>query len=127
MLNVLISSFHYFGLSCGKPTLFGIPSWYSYLQLQQSNLTKPPSCMIVNFNVPGSFINIGLAILDMALHLAALVAVGFVIYGGIQLITSRGEPDGMVQARQTIINALVGLVITMIAVGVVAFLGARLG
>ncbi len=127
MLNELIGSFHYFGLSCGKPNLFGIPSWYSYLQLQKINLTNPPTCMIVNFSVPGSFINIGLAILDMVLHLAGLVAVGFVIYGGIQLITSRGEPDGMVRARQTIINALVGLVITMVAVGVVAFLGARLG
>lgn len=125
MFNLLITGTHYFGLSCGKPTLFGIPSWYSYLQLQANNVTN--TCDIVNFSVPGSFINIALAILDMALHLAGLVAVGFVIYGGIQLITSRGEPDGMSQARQTIINALVGLAITLIAVAVVGFLGARLG
>lgn len=127
MFNVLIKSSHYLALSCGKPTLFGIPSWYSYLQLQQSTITTPPTCEIVNFIVPGSFINIALAILDMALHVAGLVAVGFVIYGGIQLITSRGEPDGMSRARQTIINALIGLAITLIAVGVVGFLGARLG
>jgi len=127
MLNTLLSGVQYFGLSCGKPTLFGIPSWYSYLQLQANNAVTPPTCDIVNFSVPGSFINIALAILDMALHVAGLVAVGFVIYGGIQLITSRGEPDGMSRARQTIINALVGLVITLIAVGVVAFLGSKLG
>lgn len=125
MFNLLLNGYHYFGLSCGKPTLFGIPSWYSYLDLRVNNITN--TCDITNFKVPGSFINIGLAILDMALHLAGLVAVGFVIYGGIQLITSRGEPDGMVQARQTIVNALVGLAITLIAVAVVGFLGARLG
>lgn len=127
MFNILISGSHYVGLSCGKPSLFGIPSWYSYLQLQETHLTKPPSCMITNFIVPGSFINIGLALLDMALHVAGLVAVGYVIYGGILLITSRGQPEEMVKARQTILNALVGLVITLVSVGVVGFLGARLG
>jgi lysylphosphatidylglycerol synthetase-like protein (DUF2156 family) len=125
MFNLLLTGTQYFGVSCGKPTLFGIPSWYSYLQLQANSVTN--TCDIVNFNVPASFLNIGLAILDMALHIAGLVAVGFVIYGAIQLITSRGEPDGMSRARQTIINALAGLAITLIAVAVVAFLGARLG
>lgn len=127
MFNSLITGIQYFGLTCGKPTLFGIPSWYSYLQLKVNTAVTPNTCDIVNFSVPGSFINIALAILDMALHLAGLVAVAFVIYGAIQLITSRGEPDGMSQARQTIINALVGLAITLIAVAVVGFLGAKLG
>jgi hypothetical protein len=125
MFNLLFTATHYFGLTCGKPTLFGIPSWYSYLPLKVNTVTN--TCDISAFNVPGDFINIGLAILDMALHLAGLVAVGYVIYGGIQLITSRGEPDGMASARQTIINALAGLAITLIAVAVVGFLGARLG
>lgn len=125
MFNLFLISSKYFGLTCGKPTLFGIPSWYSYLPLKANPVTN--TCDISQFNVPGDFLNIGLAILDMALHLAGLIAVGYVIYGGIQLISSRGEPDGMANARQTIINALVGLAITLIAVAVVAFLGARLG
>lgn len=112
-------------MSCGKPTLLGIPSWYSYLDLKYNSITK--TCDIQNFVVPGSFLNIGLAILDMALHVAALVAVGFVIYGGIQMITSRGEPDKTASARTTVINALVGLVITLIAVDFVGFLGTKLG
>jgi TRAP-type C4-dicarboxylate transport system permease small subunit len=126
MMEALTSSVQYFALTCSnKTSLFGIPSWYSYLDLQVNSVTN--TCDIVNFSVPGSFINVGLAILDMALHLAALVAVGFVIYGGFMLVTSRGEPDKAAQARQAIINALVGLVITLIAVGVVGFLGTKLG
>lgn len=126
MLNLMTRGFQLFAAAnCAKPTLFGIPSWYSYLNLTYNSLTK--TCDIKGFVVPGSFINVGLAILDMALHVAGLVAVGFVIYGGILLITSRGEPDKAAQARQAIINALVGLAITLIAVAVVGFLGSRLG
>lgn len=123
-MDLFVRGLSYFA-ACGKPTLFGIPSWYSYLDLQQNSVTG--TCDVVNFNVPGSFINIGLAILDMALHLAALVAVGFVIYGAFLLVMSRGEPDKAAQGRQAIINALVGLVIALIAVGVVGFLGTKLG
>ena len=125
MFNVLLNSLQTVAITCSKPALFGVPSWYSYLDLQANNLTK--TCDIVNFSVPGSFINIGLALLDMALHLAGLVAVGFVIYGGIQMIMSRGEADKSAQARETVINALVGLAITLIAVALVGFLGAKLG
>jgi hypothetical protein len=123
-MESFVNSLHYFA-ACGKPTLFGIPSWYSYLDLKENAATK--TCDVVNFQVPGSFINIGLAILDMALHVAALVAVAFVLYGGVQLLTSRGEPDKAAGGRQTIINALVGLAITLVAVASVSFLGSRLG
>ena len=125
MFNLIANGSQFFAAACGKPTLFGIPSWYSYLDLQYNGVTK--TCDIVNFVVTGSFINVALALLDMALHVAGLVAIGFVIYGGILMITSRGEPDKFAQARGTIINALAGLAITLISVALVSFLGARLG
>jgi type IV secretion system pilin len=125
MLESLTQNLQMFAAACTKPHIFGIPSWYSYLDLKYNALTK--TCDVVNFSVPGSFLLILLAILDMALNVAGLVAVAFVIYGGIQLITSRGEPDKMTQARSTITDALVGLAITLIAVGLVSFLGSKLG
>lgn len=125
MMDVFTRGTHYFAACTSGTTLFGIPSWYSYLTVKTNPVTK--TCDVVNFQVPGSFLNIGLAILDMALHLAAIVAVGFVIYGGILLVMSRGEPDKAAQGRQAIINALIGLVITIIAVGFVGFLGSKLG
>ena len=73
------------------------------------------------------FLLIGLAILDDLIRIAALVAVGFVIYGGIQYVTSQGSPDQTKQAQQTIINALIGLVLAILASSIVAFIGNRLG
>jgi hypothetical protein len=56
-----------------------------------------------------------------------MVAVAFVIYGGFQYINSRGEPDRAASGRKTIINALIGLVLAMIAVAIVSFIGRSLG
>lgn len=126
MMDTFVRGIQVFA-ACGKPTLLGIPSWYSYLDVTTDKVTGACEINYKTFKVPGSFLNIGLAILDMALHAAALVAVAFVIYGGIQLITSRGEPDKAAKARETIIAALVGLAITIVAIPFVAFLGSRLG
>lgn len=112
-----------------KSTLFGVPSWYQYLQLKPG---PNGTCDIVNFTLvsptgPSSVLLIALALLNMALHLVGLVAIAFVIYGGIQLIISRGEPDKAAGARSTIINSLVGLAIALIAIPFVAYLGNKLG
>jgi len=69
---------------------------------------------------------IGLAVIDDLIRIAALVAVGFVIYGGIQYVTSQGAPDATTKARETIINALIGLVLAILAATIVAFVGNKL-
>lgn len=70
---------------------------------------------------------IALALVDIALRVAAIVAVGYVVYGGVQFVVAQGETDKTKRARQTIINALIGLVIAMISTGLVAFVGTRIG
>jgi len=70
---------------------------------------------------------IGLAAIDILARLAGFVAVIFVIYGGIRYITSSGEPENTKAARETIINALIGLIIVLIAVPAVAYIGSSLG
>jgi len=105
--------------SC-KSGFLGMPHWYEYLQLGTD-------CQVTNFSMPGDLLLIALAIIDMLLRVAGLVAVFFVIFGGIQYATSQGNPDATAKAQSTIINALVGLALAMIAVGFVAFLGNKLG
>ena len=39
-------------------------------------------------------------------------------------ITSNGDPSGIKKAKDTIVNAVVGLIITMVAFGVVRFITA---
>ena len=68
-----------------------------------------------------------LAVVDDLLRIAGLVAVVFVIVGGIQYTTSQGNPDATAKAQSTVLNALIGLVIALFAVAFVTYLGKALG
>ena len=112
---------------CPKPRFFGLVPWYEYLKLNNK-------CDITSFNIlpDGSSVHsdiplVLLAIVDDLLRIAGLVAVGFVIYGGIEYILSQGNPDGTAKAQTTLLNALIGLAIAMTAVVAVGFLGGKLG
>lgn len=132
MFGTTIGLLKTFADSCPMPTFFGLRPWYYYLNLDPSH-----GCRITNFDngvlthqdavSTSPFLLIALAIVDDLVRIAALVAVGFVIYGGVQYITSQGSPDEASKAQATIVNALIGLVIALLATAIVSFLGAKLG
>lgn len=115
---------------CNVGGFFGIPTWYQYIDRFDDkcnpviNLREGPDGAKFNGMV---VMQIALAIIDILLRIGALLAVGFVMYGGFVYLTSQGEPDGTKRGRQAITNALVGLIITIMASAIVAFIGARLG
>jgi lysylphosphatidylglycerol synthetase-like protein (DUF2156 family) len=118
--------------ACNKPKLLGIfQPWYQYLDVQQRTIPSNGAtyCSVQKFNLLGSSSDVPLvllAVVDDLLRLAGLVAVGYVVYGGIQYATSQGNPDQTAKAQSTIINALIGLAIALIAVATVSFLGNKL-
>jgi hypothetical protein len=103
-------------------SFFGLPTWYKYLPAGDFQ-----NCQIVNFNFPGDFSYVAISAIDIALTIAGMVAVFYVIWGGIQYVVSQGEPDKTRGAKNTITNALVGLVIAGVAISLVSFLGSQLG
>ncbi|HSX32550.1 MAG TPA: hypothetical protein VLF43_04755 [Candidatus Saccharimonadales bacterium] len=70
---------------------------------------------------------VALGILDILLRVAGLIAVIFIVYAGFEYITAQGEADKAKKALGTIINACVGLGITIVAAAAVAFVGTRFG
>lgn len=120
-------------VNCGsKPTFLGLIPWYQYLHVTDDG---QGGCKITDFSGsdPAStlgghspFLLIALAIVDDLLRVATLIAVGYVIYGGFRYMTSNGSPDGTKNAQNTIIDAMVGLVIAIVATSAVSFLGNRL-
>lgn len=135
-MNILFAKLWYLfaavGDTCNLQTnnFFGIPPWYKYLQGQEDAFGQCVPVFIVR-DSNGDIVNVEitlvvLAIIDALMRVGALVAVGFVIYGGIQFIISQGEPDKTNSARNTIINALVGLAITLLSAVLVSFIGGRL-
>lgn len=110
-------------------TFFGLRPWYHYLPDSRFN-----GCDIKSFNIfpggngqPSDVPLVLLAVIDDLLRLAGIVAVAFIIVGAIQMIISQGNPEDRGKAQSTIINALIGLAVAIVAASFVSFIGNRLG
>jgi amino acid transporter len=107
MLNVtpLLAAAGDYNDSCGKAVCsntVGIP-----------NSTGNLSQAVANFT------NLGLVLIGA-------LAVVFIIVGGIQYITSSGDPAQVKNAKNTILYAIIGLVVAAAAYAIVSFLTGRL-
>lgn len=125
------------------PALEVFVPWYKYLPGDRSTGRCRPALpqkseVIRNGNGPNkdktvtgtdigkSAVLILIAIIELLTRIAGLVAVGFIIYGAIQYITSQGEPEGLSNAKNTITNSIIGFVITVLAIAIVQFIGRAL-
>lgn len=61
------------------------------------------------------------SILNIVFIVLGLLAVIFVIIGGVKYILSGGDSAGIKSAKETIIYAIVGLVISLLAFGIVNY------
>lgn len=118
-----------------KHSLLGIPRWYEYLEIGQKGDVGDP-CAIIGPTVddePNSEFDWGravprvlVAVIEILLRVAAILAVAYTIYGGFRYILSQGEPEATKKAKGTIIGASVGLVITIFAAAIVGLIGSTL-
>lgn len=65
-------------------------------------------------------------IAEVIIQLVGYASAIFIIVGGFKYITSSGSPDGMTSARKTIQNAVIGLLISILSVGIVNIVFSRL-
>ena len=117
MLLSGISLFAIADPACQK-TFLGFPTWFKYLE------AVPPKCAPVLDNIMFVWL-VGAAILEIMLRIASIAALVYVVWGGIEFVTSQGEPDKTAKARHTVINALIGLVISIGAASIVSFVAGR--
>ncbi len=107
--------------SCNA-TFLGFPAWYRGIAEGAECEIKSPT----EFGGIGDFIwIIVLNIVELLLRAAGFAAVAYIIYGGYKYMISAGSPDGMVAARKTIMNAVIGLVISIAAVAIVNTIAGR--
>lgn len=111
--------------SCQVRNFFGFPPWYKYLDFDEAN-----DCAVQSVRYTDGTINIGatagrvlLALTEILLRVAGVVAVGFVIYGGVSYTISQGVPEKTVASRNILLNGLIGLVIASLAVVIVNLVG----
>jgi len=111
------------GSDCEKPIL-GINPWFRGLAV-----VKDGQCQIAgpgetldngkSVDLAGFIWRVALNIIDIGLAAAGYIAFGFVLYGGFQFLTGGNNPSQIEKARKTILNAIVGLVISIAAVTLV--------
>ncbi len=112
---------HFAGPSCPADDFLGLlPPWYKYLPSVDGSVPCAPQ-----INGIGDIWLIAAAVLDILLRLASIAAVVFIIWGGVQYITSEGQPEKTAKARSTIINSLIGLVLAVAAAALVTFIAGR--
>lgn len=106
---------------CKGNSFFGLTPWYKYLEFDSSCNLIPLS------ETEGVIYLILLAIAELMLNIAGFLAVVFVLYGGFKFITSQGEPQNIANSRKVILNALIGLVIALLASQFVKFIALKIG
>lgn len=103
--------------ACSDAPILGITPWYRGLQEEKDGacLIKSPT----NGNLGKFITTIALNILQAGFAIAAYVAVFFIIKGGFSYMTSAGSSDGMANAKKTIMNAVIGLVIVLLSAAII--------
>jgi len=109
-------------------SFLGFPVWYRGLTGGSNCDIKSPSEL--NTAASGDSENglqnfiliVALNIVEAAMMLAGCIALGFILYGGFQYLISQGDSGGTVKARTTITNAVIGLIISIVAVAIVNFI-----
>lgn len=118
MLNILT----FFGAdkACGGGSFFGMPTWYKYLGSEGTGA----SCAPVLSGISDIWL-ILLAVIEILLRISILAAIAYMMYGGIKFITARGNSEKLSAARKTVEDALIGMVIAIVATALISFIAGR--
>jgi hypothetical protein len=102
---------------CGD-RLLTLPAWFRGLTTDNCDIKSPDDAGGLS-----TFIwTIVLNIIEMVMQIVGYITVAFLIFGGFKYMTSQGEPSNIMKAKDTIRNALIGLIIAIFSVAVVNFI-----
>lgn len=101
--------------SCNTGSVLSFPRWYD-------GICKDGAVISPNDHPQklGGFIwAIVLNIIEMMLYLVGLISLAFVIWGGFKYMISGDNSSGTAAARKTILNAVIGLVLSIMSFAIV--------
>lgn len=102
--------------ACDGDSLFMIPAWYQGLQEGCGNIKEIGN---TDGDLQNFVVRVALNITKAAFVIAGYAAVFFIIKGGYSYMLARGEPGNITSAKQTIANAITGLIICILAAAIV--------
>lgn len=108
------------GAAACSARFLGLPAWYRGLT-EEDDCSKLLSPTSVEGGLSGYIGTLILNLIEAALFLVGYISIIFLIYGGFQFLTGGATADRTAKARKTITNALIGLVISILAIAIVNF------
>ena len=86
------------------------------------SITNPAKDFFVDLSNKGgnTFRNLFLFFIKILLPVAGVIAMFFVIYGGVQYVVSRGNDEAAEKGKKTLINAIIGVVIIVLSWVIIA-------
>lgn len=113
----------YAGACNGAANILGIPPWYNNLCAADGKTIMSPAAMDKikgDTTGIGSFASlVALNIVTILMFVVGYVSLAFIIYGGFKYIISGDNANGISAAKKTIINAVIGLVLSIMSIGIV--------
>ena len=116
---------------CQKADFLLLPTWYKHLTFDDNcnivfnqQIVNEDGSINESFDY-GAIWKIGLAIVEMLLMLAGIIAVAFTMIGAFQFATAQGSPDKVAKARNTVTNAVVGAIVAILASRVVGYIAGK--
>lgn len=89
--------------------ILGIPPWYRGVVDSNCDIVSPTGTAEIQAFITKIVLN-GI---EMAMVITAYLAAFFIMYGAFQFIANNGSSDTVAKAIKTIINALIGLVVSL--------------
>ncbi len=117
--------FMHFAATCKGGDFLGFPKWYRYLDGQLTTDSVGNQTCAPTLNHINDIWLIVAAVIELLLRVAAIGAIAYVIVGSIQFIASQGDPAKTQAARQTVFNALIGLVMAIGAATTISYVAGR--
>ncbi len=106
-----------------------LPAWYSGAVADSNcNLVSPSELSgdDENSKLTRYISIIALNVIEIALQAVAYITIGFLIYGGIMYLTSAGDSGRVTSGRKIILNAVIGLVLSLFSVAIVTLIAGNL-
>ena len=88
---------------------------------QGESVSTPTQCNIDKEEEGDDLVSSVKTIINVVLGVLSFVAVAIIILGGVSYMTSQGDPAKATKAKNTIIYAVIGLVVSLLAFAIVNF------
>ena len=99
------------------------PSWWRNLPINPSDCSIEFEKNTIDKNLSIIIANV----VEIILQLVGYTCVAFIITGGFYYMTSTGSPENAARGLKTIRNAAIGLVLSLMSVGIVNLVASGLG